>query len=114
MSNFLSSEKLVKLADLASQGLSTREIAKRVGIAKNTVQRWIVILRPEKCYCGKKAAHRGWCWYRTARSPSRQAFLKTLTKIRPETLRFWESMSPSSESETAPVADTTDAPTAQP
>jgi hypothetical protein len=113
VSNFLPAEKLVLLSELAAKGLSTREIAKRAGISKNTVQRWIVMLRPDSCYCGKRASHKGWCWYRVAKSPARQAFLRTLSNVRPETERFWAEMNPSREGATAPPAEGTDPATSQ-
>lgn len=77
MVNVVRPEVAAEIAALFVAGYSIREVCRRTGRARNTVQRY----RPESvtlCVCGKSSKHRGWCAWRYARSPRRQAVMRRM------------------------------------
>jgi len=71
--NVLPQETINELHLMFREGRSVREIAKKLRIAKGTVLRYRATAGlPEKCRCGQRYGHRGWCCERYARSLVRQ------------------------------------------
>jgi hypothetical protein len=66
---------------LFNDGFSIREISKKLGISKITVQKykkiWFPRGRPQLCKCGQLVEHTGWCSYRVQKSEPRKKFLKS-------------------------------------
>lgn len=75
MPNYLPVEVVAEIKAACEAGLSLRAIARMTGVATNTVRRYIptASARPQRCQCGAPAGHQGWCKWRYARSPARQA-----------------------------------------
>lgn len=63
---------------LIATGSSTRGICRRLGVDRATVRRLNRGLRRQACPCGKPGGHLGWCSFRAAKSPPRQAHLERL------------------------------------
>lgn len=86
--NHLPSEKAQMVnALLQTPGYSVRRISAELRVAKHTVTRYrrFIETRPP-CPCGNPAGdHKGWCRWRFERSPSRQAWIKTVTQPDPMT-----------------------------
>ena len=84
----LAREKQMQIARMVLVGKSIRDIAKAVGCAKGTVQRyrdavlagWVIYgdsyFKPAPCECGRDAGHKGWCSVRYSKSIARQEFVK--------------------------------------
>jgi hypothetical protein len=66
------------VAWLFGAGYPIRKIARMTKLALNTVTFHIARmgLQAGYCGCGAKGTHRGWCSYRYALSPARQAFIR--------------------------------------
>jgi hypothetical protein len=87
MVNVVRPEVAAEIAALFCAGMSTREISRLTGRAKNTVARY----RPERameptCACGREARHRGWCRVRLSRSPRRR---ETLARMHERQRNSW-------------------------
>lgn len=70
--------KSVKASSLLMEGYSIRETARKIGLAKatvNTIKNKFIDGDSVQCGCGKKAGHPEWCEWRLHRSPKRQAYL---------------------------------------
>jgi len=82
--NRLKPEKLREIQMAYWDGKSLRETAREYRVAKKTVQDIFRAERKESlgfrvpCICGQTCGHKGWCSYRFARSPKRQAVMKRL------------------------------------
>lgn len=75
MANFLPQPRVDAILSGAQAGMSLRWIARTVGISKNTVKRYLPLAGEDRsCPCGGPAGHQGWCKWRYAQSPARQAF----------------------------------------
>lgn len=85
MANYISEEKIIKIRPLLQEGYSTRGIAKKLSIHKNTAMRYRRIIFKEKiiyCPCGKIAGHQGFCTLTYKRSAKRKAFIANWTPVR--------------------------------
>jgi hypothetical protein len=72
--NVLSPKEVDMVLGHLRSGLSMREVAHITGHNKTTVAHYARIHGPFSCGCGKPQ-HNGWCAWRVARSPARQAVL---------------------------------------
>ena len=65
-----------------SEGKSVRQIMREMGISQGSVTRYRRLWLKENdlplCECGKRCDHKGWCSFKYAQSPKRQAALKAL------------------------------------
>jgi hypothetical protein len=77
MGNYLKPNVADKLRGAFQSGMSLRKAAAFAGVAKATAARYRGPLA--QCKCGELQSHRGWCWWRYAASPARQAFMRRLT-----------------------------------
>jgi hypothetical protein len=75
VANFLPSHKVAAIHEGLNAGMSLRAIAKFARVSKITVSRYAPRNAERTCRCGASTAHRGWCWWRFAGSPLRQAFV---------------------------------------
>ena len=75
MANYLPSSTVGELHALRQGGAGVREIARVLGISKNTVSRYLPDKNTASCPCGKLAGHNGWCAHRLDKSERRQAYL---------------------------------------
>ena len=67
---------------LLAAGHGVRAVAAEVGVAKNTVTRYRQLLlrhAAPRCPCGAPIGHNGFCAWRFARSPRRQALIRAWT-----------------------------------
>jgi len=79
MANFLPMETVTAIIQEFAAGESLRRIAAKFGIAKNTALRYKQFSSvPDKCPCGERYGHRGWCSVRFKQSPARQALMARL------------------------------------
>jgi len=72
---------------LLSLGFSARETAKILKMSKGTIcglRRDLLKVQDIKCGCGGAPGHRGWCWWRFAKSPARVLLIKRLHQCRRE------------------------------
>lgn len=65
---------------LLGEGQTRREVARLVRASPMTVRAIADTVKLPPCPCGKRHGHKGWCPYRLARSPRRQAFLPQLAE----------------------------------
>jgi hypothetical protein len=65
---------------LSRSGYPNREISRILEIDKRTVRKFAITA---PCPCGLDRQHRGWCWYRFARSERRQQMLNALPRRTP-------------------------------
>ena len=70
--------RLEKATGLMKEGCGNQETCRLTGMSKNTAAKLRRVLEvqnggPFLCGCGKSATHPGWCSYRFAKSPKRQA-----------------------------------------
>ena len=75
MLNHIPATKCLRLFELfLTPGMTVRLAARLAGCAKQTASSYRASLAalPE-CQCGQAAGHRGWCSFRFANSPKRQA-----------------------------------------
>lgn len=89
MVNLISSQKAILIENLYYQAFSIRRIASEASVAKNTVMRYMRMMPPILCLCGKPSTHRGWCSYRVSLSPGRQDFLMSFVRIKSPTIIIW-------------------------
>lgn len=76
MAHYLTAATVGEIFALRTGGAGLREIARELGVSKNTVARYVGANRLTSiCPCGKPAGHKGWCQDRIAKSARRQAYL---------------------------------------
>lgn len=72
--------RIDQAAQLLRQGLSVRRLADALNISEATALTYRQVVIKETgilyCACGKEIGHKGWCRFRIAISPERQAYLK--------------------------------------
>lgn len=88
MANFIDDCRFEKTLYLIGEGETVRSIAKKAGISRGTAAKMKrefleeaaspEFNLPVLCQCGKQSDHRGWCSWRYAKSPARQATMKRL------------------------------------
>lgn len=83
---FYRTSRLAKLDQLIADGLTGREIRRRLGVHSTTVakRRRFLETRDGKiaaCACGQPVTHRGWCSHRFRASASRQQFMARWRRV---------------------------------
>lgn len=87
--NFIPPDKEQKLEAAYRAGLSIRSAAQFADVAKGTARKYFRAYPPMDCPCGRRLPHRGWCSYRVAKSPKRQAILARIAPLKQTTLARW-------------------------
>lgn len=82
-------ETMRKMQAHFEAGTGIRATAREVGLDRKTVAKYYAKRTPTLCSCGKPMTHNGWCSYRVAKSPGRQAMLANLTTLKADTKRTW-------------------------
>lgn len=77
MANLISPTTVQKIGALLDEGFSARQIARGLGVAKDTVTKYARALRKE-CVCGRPRDHRGFCGPRYLAS---QAHKEVVAKV---------------------------------
>lgn len=78
MVNHLSDATVEKIKALFDDGYGVRQISRALKIDRGTVAAYAKKFQPEKCICGQRARHKGWCLARMLKGPPHREFLAKL------------------------------------